>query len=119
MAAKTSRTALAGSVVLAIVVAAIAASAFISGRDPGRIAYESACASCHDAGAHGAPRAGHAHDWAPRIARGRESLYEVALKGRTAGDRIMPPRGGSTRLSDEQVRLAVDYLVDRSSGGKP
>lgn len=110
----TSRTALAGTLALAAVVAVVAGSELLSARSPGRITYEATCASCHDVGAHGAPRAGHALDWAPRIARGREDLYEVAMKGKTAGDRIMPPRGGDARLTDEQVRQAVDYLVDHA-----
>ena len=113
MAAKTSRTALAGTLVLATVLVAVAGSGFLSAPSPGRRTYESACASCHEVGAHGAPRAGRAEDWAPRMAHGRASLYEVALKGKTSGDRIMPPRGGDARLTDAQVKQAVDYLVDR------
>jgi cytochrome c5 len=118
MAAKNSRTALAGTFILAIIATAIAVSAFVSAPGAGQRTYESSCASCHEAGAHGAPHAGRAHDWASRIERGRENLYEVALKGKTAGDRIMPPRGGNPRLTDEQVKQAVDYLIERSRAGK-
>jgi cytochrome c5 len=110
---KATRTATAGAVVLAMIVAAIAAGEFLSARDPGRRTYESWCASCHEVGAHGAPRAGHASDWAPRVARGRETLYGVALNGRTSGDRIMPPRGGHPQLTDVEVKAAVDYLLSR------
>jgi cytochrome c5 len=78
----------------------------------GRRVYEAACASCHEVGAHGAPRAGSNGEWAARIARGKESLYRSAIDGRTNGDRIMPPRGGERRLTDAEVRAAVDYLVD-------
>ena len=80
----------------------------------GRRIYEAACASCHEVGAHGAPRAGSSSEWAARIARGRESLYRSAIEGRTSGDRIMPPRGGERRLTDAEVRAAVDYLVERA-----
>ena len=116
MAAKSSNTARAGTFILAIVAAAIATSAFVSTPRTGKSTYESACAACHEAGAHGAPRAGHAQDWRARVARGRENLYEAALRGKVAGDRIMPPRGGNARLTDEEVKQAVDYIVERSSG---
>lgn len=110
---KATRTAGAVVVVLATIVAAIAGNELLAARDPGRRTYESWCASCHEVGAHGAPRAGHAADWAPRVARGREALYRVALNGRTSADRIMPPRGGRPQLTDAEVKAAVDYLLSR------
>lgn len=86
---------------------------------PGKVTYDSSCAACHEAGAHGAPRAGDHADWAPRLARGDESLYAAALHGKATGDRMMPARGGNPRLTDAQVRAAVDYLVGRSRANAP
>lgn len=81
---------------------------------PGKRIYDASCAGCHEVGAYGAPRAGNPADWAPRLARGEKSLYDAALHGKATGDRLMPPRGGDKRLSDGEVKSAVDYLVGRS-----
>ncbi len=80
----------------------------------GKAVYERQCAACHEAGAHGAPRAGKPDDWSPRLARGDQSLYDAALRGKSSGDRHMPPRGGDPKLSDNEVKAAVDYIVARS-----
>ena len=106
---------------LAGILFTIAGTQLLSPAHPGKQTYEHACAACHDVGAYGAPRAGRVEDWAPRLARGEESLYAAALTGRnSAGDRLMPPRGGNPKLSDEEVRAAVDYLVGRSrTGARP
>jgi cytochrome c5 len=100
--------------VLAAVLFTIAGTQRVAPTHPGQRTYEDACAACHDVGAYGAPRAGNAHDWAPRLARGEQSLYTAALTGRnSAGDRLMPPRGGNPRLTDAEVKAAVDYLITR------
>jgi cytochrome c5 len=61
----------------------------------------------------GAPKFANKIAWAPRIAQGKDKLYEHALKGL----RGMPPRGGTT-LPDDQIKLAVDYMV-KAAGGYP
>ena len=43
--------------------------------------YTQACSACHDAGIAGAPKAGDAAAWAPRIAKGKNVLYQHALQG--------------------------------------
>lgn len=80
----------------------------------GKAVYDRQCAACHEGGAHGAPRAGQQDEWTARLARGDESLYDAALRGKSSGDRHMPPRGGDPGLSDSQVKAAVDYIVTRS-----
>ena len=64
-------------------------------------------------GTSGAPAVTDHAAWAPRVAKGKPALYESALKGiRGSNEEVrMPPMGGNPRLSDEQVRLAVDYMV--------
>lgn len=70
------------------------------------------CSACHQAGMNGAPKFGSKVAWAPRIAQGREKLYENAIKGL----RGMPPRGGDLKLSDDEVKAAVDYMVKAAGG---
>ena len=55
----------------------------------------------------GAPKAGEKTAWAPRIAKGKPTLYEHAIKGFNA----MPAKGGNAALADADVKAAVDYMV--------
>ena len=50
--------------------------------------------------------------WKPRLAKGKEALYRSALTGLTGPKGTqMPPRGGNAKLTDEQVKAAVDYMM--------
>ena len=73
--------------------------------------YESKCSACHGFGIAGAPKLGDTADWQARIARGMEVLYSNAINGFTGNTGIMPPKGGFTGLSDDQVKVIVDYMV--------
>ncbi|MFP4263275.1 MAG: c-type cytochrome, partial [Halomonas sp.] len=76
----------------------------------GEALYGSAgCAACHDSGAAGAPVLGDADAWAERIEQGTDTLYESAINGKGA----MPAKGGSS-ASDDEVKAAVDYMVEES-----
>ena len=61
-------------------------------------------------GVAGAPKLGDIAGWAPRIAQGADTLFEHATKGFKG----MPPRGGSSQLTDADVTAAIDYMVERS-----
>ena len=69
--------------------------------------YKSACSACHASGVAGAPKLGDKAAWGARVAKGKATLYEHALKGFNA----MPAKGGNTTLSDADVKAAVDFLV--------
>lgn len=77
---------------------------------PGDMLYKAICATCHDAGLVGAPKVGVAGDWAPRIGKGKATLYDHAINGFNN----MPARGGAD-ISDDEVKNAVDYMVSQSS----
>lgn len=74
----------------------------------GETIYKTACFSCHTTGLAGAPKYGSSDDWAPRLAQGMDLIYEHSLKGFNA----MPPKGGFVNYSDDQVKAAVDYMVE-------
>ena len=78
--------------------------------DPGKPIYEKTCAICHDSGAAGAPVFKDKEAWKPVIAQGMDNVYTHALKGKGA----MPPRGGNMNLKDDEVKAAVDYMVNHS-----
>jgi cytochrome c5 len=68
---------------------------------------------CHTTGLMGSPKIGDAEQWAPRIAQGKEMLINNAIKG----IRMMPAKGGNSRLTDEEVAAAVISMAN-ASGGK-
>ena len=81
----------------------------------GNEVYDGLCVSCHGSGIPGIPQMGDVDAWAPRIAQGMDTLYKHALEGFTGeSGMMMMPRGGNPDLTDDQVKSAVDYLVNAS-----
>ena len=74
----------------------------------GRSVYTASCAVCHAAGIAGAPKLGDLEMWQPRLAQGVEVLYDHAIKGFNT----MPPKGGNVSLSDNDVKAAVDHMLN-------
>ncbi len=75
--------------------------------------YDAVCKTCHATGLVGSPKLGDHAAWAPRIAQGKATLYDHALKGFTGEAGVMPAKGGRTDLSDDLIRQGVDYLVSK------
>jgi cytochrome c5 len=80
----------------------------------GEAVYNQTCLVCHGAGVAGAPRLGDKADWGPRIAQGKDTLYQHAIAGFTGKKGVMPPKGGNTALADTDVKVAVDFMASRS-----
>lgn len=80
----------------------------------GQSVYNRTCALCHAAGVAGAPKPGDKAEWEPRIAQGVDVMYKHAIEGFTGSKGMMPPRGGASNLSDEEVKAAVDFMVEKS-----
>jgi len=76
----------------------------------GEAAYKQSCAVCHATGVAGAPKLGDKAAWAPRLAKGTETLYASSIKGKGA----MPAKGGNPSMADADVKAAVDYLVSQA-----
>jgi cytochrome c5 len=88
----------------------------VAAADMGKQVYSGLCFSCHGTGLPGIPQLGDKGAWAPRIAQGKEVLYKHAIEGFTGESGIMmPPKGGNPALTDEQVKAAVDYIVEQGS----
>ena len=81
---------------------------------PGAKTYKSTCGICHKSGLHGAPRFGNRDEWESRVANGNEILYERAIKGYKGDKGLMPARGYNHKLSDAEIREAVDFMVKYS-----
>lgn len=80
----------------------------------GEKVFKSVCFMCHQTGAAGAPVFGNKSDWAPRIAKGKATLYKHALEGFTGENGTMPPRGGNPSLKDDEVKAGVDFMVSKA-----
>jgi cytochrome c5 len=78
--------------------------------EKGEEIYENHCLSCHKTGVAGAPKTGDKEDWADHIAHGMDHMVNNAINGVGA----MPPKGGASSLSDEEVRAAVAWMVEQS-----
>ena len=78
---------------------------------PGEEVYNMACVACHGAGVAGAPKFGDAAAWAPRIAKGLDTLHKHSIEGFQGDTGFMPPKGGRVDLSDQSVMNAADYMI--------
>ncbi len=76
----------------------------------GEDVYNTACTACHGTGAGGAPKIGDTAAWAERIAQGNDSLYEHAINGLNG----MPAKGLCMDCSEEEIQVAVDFMVEKS-----
>ena len=84
-----------------------------AGSVDGKAVYENVCVACHAGAIPGIPKLGDKADWEPRIAQGNDVLYDHAINGFMGAAMLMPPKGGAD-ISDEEVKAAVDYMVENS-----
>jgi cytochrome c5 len=87
-----------------------AAPVVAAGSADGKAVYGKICVMCHSTGVSGAPKFGDKAAWAPRIATGVDTLVKNAISGK----KLMPAKGGSPTLSEEQIRAAVEYMVSQA-----
>jgi cytochrome c5 len=74
----------------------------------GEQVYNQFCFACHASGVGGAPLLGDAAAWEPRIAQGVDTLWNHTLNGINA----MPAKGTCMNCSDDELRGAMEYMVD-------
>ena len=72
------------------------------------------CATCH--ANHpliplGAPKIGSSADWQPRLKQGMNILF----KHTNEGFGLMPARGGCFECSDQQLLMAIQYMLSEPS----
>jgi|SRR5208282_2862225 len=70
----------------------------------GKAIYKKTCAACHNSLS---PKLGDKAAWAPRLKQGVDALVTSAMKGKGG----MPPKGGNTALSKDDIKAAVNYMV--------
>jgi cytochrome c5 len=75
--------------------------------DAGAKLYESNCKVCHEAGLLDAPKYGDKAAWAPRLAKGIETLHMHSAQGFNK-----MPAQATDKVSEAEVYAAVDYMVE-------
>ncbi len=80
----------------------------------GKATYDTACAACHGQGVAGAPKVGDAAAWTERVAQGMDVMVDHAINGYQGKAGFMPAKGGFANLSDDEVKEAVEYMVENS-----
>ncbi|MAT83530.1 MAG: cytochrome c5 family protein [Gammaproteobacteria bacterium] len=90
--------------------AAGAAMASSGGAMSGEQVYNQFCGTCHNIGVAGAPKLGDVPAWEPRVAKGMDTLWDHTLNGFNA----MPAKGTCMGCSDDELRAALDYIVDQA-----
>jgi cytochrome c5 len=73
--------------------------------------YEQVCSACHGLGIAGAPKAGDAAVWGPRIAKGKAVLYDHALHGFSGQAGTMPAKGNRLDIPDALIEQGVDHMI--------
>ncbi len=79
----------------------------------GKKLYESNCSRCHDIGMSGAPKLSDKKDWSDRIVDGEDVMLRKAIAGIEGKNGTMPPKGGRYNLTDEQVKMAIQYMISK------
>ena len=74
--------------------------------DAGAKLYESNCKVCHEAGLLDAPKYGDKAAWAPRLAKGIDTLHMHSAQGFNK-----MPAQATDKVSEAEVYAAVDYMV--------
>ena len=76
--------------------------------------YERICADCHDGGfwgwISGAPSIHNKSDWEKYLKKDLLELIQSAKKGTDGG---MDPKGGCEECTDEEIGMAVNYMVSQ------
>jgi cytochrome c5 len=77
----------------------------------GTAVYEQVCSACHGLGIAGAPKAGDAAAWGPRLAKGKNVLYDHALHGFSGQAGTMPAKGNRLDIPDALIEEGVDHMM--------
>lgn len=89
-----------------------AAAAAEQGPRTGEQVYQQFCSTCHKTGVANAPKFADKAAWEPRIAKGKDVLYQSAING-VAGT-AMTPKGSCMNCSDDELKAAVNYMVENA-----
>lgn len=70
--------------------------------------YNKACVACHSVGVLNAPKLQDAADWAPRMEKGFDVVWQNAING-IGG---MPPMGTCSDCSNDEIKAAIEHMIE-------
>ncbi len=108
--AMSERLAPAGKISMVGEVASAPATNTGGGSRSGEDVYNTSCKTCHGSGMAGAPKFGAPEQWTARIDKGMDTMYTNAISGFQG----MPPKGLCMDCSDDELKAAVDYMLEGS-----
>jgi cytochrome c5 len=79
-----------------------------SGPRAGSDIYTKACVACHSVGVLNAPKFQDAADWAPRMEKGFDTVWQNAINGIGA----MPPMGACGDCSNDEIKAAIEHMIE-------
>jgi cytochrome c5 len=85
-----------------------------SSEEPAPPVYVTSCMPCHGDGLGGAPATGDTEEWERRIAKGIGKVRTNAIDGLEGSTGVMPAKGGRLDLSDDEINVLVDYMIEAS-----
>ena len=80
------------------------------GTQSGEQVYGTVCKTCHEAGLAGAPKFADKAAWAKVVAQGDKLAFEHAI----GGFKGMPPKGGNSDLTDDEVKRGVAFMANKA-----
>ena len=72
--------------------------------------YQTYCTACHMTGVNNSPIYGDAEQWEPRLAKGRDVLFDSLLNG--FNNMAMPAKGLCMDCSEDELHAVLDYLLE-------
>jgi cytochrome c5 len=69
--------------------------------------YAKACVACHSVGVLNAPKLQDVADWAPRMEKGFDTVWQNAIKGIGA----MPPMGTCGDCTNDDIKAAIEHMI--------
>ena len=82
--------------------------AMASGPRSGSEIYNKACVACHSVGVLNAPKLQDAADWAPRMTKGFDTVWQNAINVIGA----MPPMGTCGDCSNDDITAAIEHMIE-------
>lgn len=80
----------------------------------GKVIYDQMCQVCHVAAVGGAAKLDDVARWETSAAKGLETMYSNSINGFTGDFGVMPAKGGNANFSDQDVKDAVDYMLNEA-----
>lgn len=79
-----------------------------SGPRSGSEIYAKACVACHSVGVLNAPKFQNTADWAPRMLKGFDTVWQNAINGIGS----MPAMGACGDCSNDDIKVAIEHMIE-------